>query len=112
MYMTMFLLRLTDKTIFFAFYEVCIPNKTLNLAPTLFNVTRNRLLDTEDETYIDGQDVARKDNWYIAIEVYSDTGKDCLSDDSLSRDSVLAYLRGLKNEYLTIHNYNETVFRN
>ncbi|SHI48892.1 hypothetical protein [Pseudozobellia thermophila] len=97
---------------FFAFYEISIPNKTLNLAPALFNVAMNRLLDTEDDTYIDGQDMLRKDDWYIAIEVYSDAEKDCLSEDSLSRDSVLAYLRGLKNEYLTIHNYHETVFRN
>ena len=48
--------------------------------------------------------------WYIAIEVYSDTEYDCLMEKSLSREAVLKYLRGLKREYLTTHNYNETVF--
>ncbi len=97
---------------FFVFYEISIPDKTLNFLPAILNASMNRVLKSEDEEYIDGSDILRKDNWYVAIEVYSDIEKDCLDQNSLSRDAVLMYLRNLKKEYLTTHNYNETVFRN
>ncbi|MBU2948280.1 hypothetical protein [Zobellia uliginosa] len=98
---------------FFAFYEIDIPTKVLNLGPTLFSATLNAALSLEDdEGYVGGDDVIRTDNWYLAIEVYSDKEKDCLHEDSFSREPVLNYLRTLKKEYLTTHNYNETVFKN
>lgn len=98
---------------FFAFYEVSIPDKTLNLAPTLFNVAVSKALNLEEnEEFVPADEMTRKDQWYIAIEVYSDLEKDCLQQDSFSKQSVLTYLRNLKKEYLTTHNYNETLFRN
>ena len=73
----------------------------------------NAALDNEgDDNNVDSEDMSRTDNWYIAIEVYSDKEKDCLHQDSFSREPVLNYLRTLKKEYLTTHNYNETVFKN
>ncbi|MBC6997575.1 hypothetical protein [Cytophaga sp. FL35] len=97
---------------YFAFYEVSIPNKTLNLAPTIFNVAVSRALALEDnEEFVPAEEIIRKDRWYIAKEVYSDMQTDCLMKDSFSKESVLAYLRALKDEYLTTHNYNETLFR-
>ncbi|MFC4095792.1 hypothetical protein [Euzebyella saccharophila] len=97
---------------YFAFYEVSIPNKTLNLAPIIFNVAVSRALALEDnEEFVPAEEITRRDRWYIAIEVYSDEQTDCLVKDSFSKESVLAYLRALKEEYLTIHNYNETLFR-
>jgi len=57
-------------------------------------------------------DMVRSDNWYLALEVYNDLEPDCLDETSLSRQSVLKYLRALKKEYLATHNYNETVFKN
>lgn len=98
---------------FFAFYEIDIPTKVLNLAPAIFRATVNAALDHEgDDNNVDSEDMLRTDNWYIAIEVYSDKEKDCLHKDSFSREPVLNYLRTLKKEYLTTHNYNETVFKN
>ena len=55
---------------------------------------------------------SRVGNWYIAMEVFSDTEEDCLAEDSISREKVLSYLRKLKNEYLATDNYNEVVFKN
>lgn len=102
-----------NKQYFFAFYEVSIPDKTLNLAPTLFNVAVSKALNLEEnEEFVPADEMTRKDQWYIAIEVYSDLEKDCLHQDSFSKQSVLTYLRNLKKEYLTTHNYNETLFRN
>jgi len=100
---------------FFSFYEVEIPNKAINLFPVFFDVFLNAALGNEDmEPYLseDSETILRKGNWYIAIEVYNDYEKDCLHKNSLSRTSILNYLRDLKKEYLSTHNYNEVVFKN
>ncbi|MBD0779719.1 hypothetical protein HPE56_18100 [Maribacter sp. ANRC-HE7] len=100
---------------FFSFYEVEIPDKALNLFPVVMDVFVNAALgnDEMDPIFSDGDNpVSRKGHWYIAIEVYSDLEKDCLHIDSLSRERVLKYLRGLKNEYLATQNYNEIIFKN
>ncbi len=81
----------------------------------MLDLVLNAALDNEDpERYVSNEssDMIRRDNWYIAMEVYSDAEKDCLQEESLSRELVLKYLRALKNEYLSTHNYNETVFKN
>ena len=101
---------------FFAWYEVEIPDKSVNIAPALINEVMNRALDPDDEDedsdYLNEPDVFRKGNWYLALEVYSDTENDCLHKDALSREDVLKYLRALKKEYLSTHNYHEIVFKN
>ena len=93
---------------FFAFYEIERVNKTLNLFPVLLTMA----LDPEDGEYFSGDEISRKGNWYLAIEVYSDNENDCLSINSLSRAPVLEYLRSLKKEYLSTDNYNELVLEN
>lgn len=99
---------------FFSFYEVDIPNKSLNLFPLVADVFLNAALGNQHIDPIISNSVEpvfRKGNWYIAIEVYSDSEKDCLQINSLSREAVLKYLRTLKNEYLSTRNYNEALFR-
>lgn len=103
--------RLNGAQYFFSFYEVEIPDKTLNLFPVLFSAALNSALGNEEDDISEPTEV-RRDNFYIAIEVYSDLENDCLSVESLSREAVLKYLRTLKNEYLTTDNYNEVVFKN
>lgn len=100
---------------FFSFYEVEKKDKAINLIPVLFDVTLNTALGNEDfETYTatDENTIYRSGNYYIAIEVYSKLKKDCLLDDYANRARVLTYLRSLKEEYLSTHNYNEIVFKN
>ncbi len=107
--------KINGKHYFFAFYEVEIPNKTLNLFPVIFDIAMNVALQNEEmEPYFSNQaeTISRKGNWYIALEVYNDSEKDCLHETSLSKKIVLKYLRALKKEYLATHNYNETVFKN
>lgn len=105
---------ISNQQYFFSFYEVEIPDKTLNLAPVMLHLILNSALGSEDplDDYNGDGDMVRRENWYIAIEAYSDLEKDCLADDSLSREAVLKYLRALKKEYWATHNYNETVFKN
>ena len=100
---------------FFSFYEVEIQDKALNLVPLVFDVAANATLQNEDfETYAANEDttILRNGNWYIVIEVFSKMEKDCLHEDSTSRPIVLPYLRALKEEYISTHNYNEVVFKN
>lgn len=94
---------------FFSFYEVEIPTKIINLGGVLVDaMLDNAGVDPVfEESY-----GTRNGHWYIAMEVYSDIEKDCLQSGALSRELVLKYLRALKQEYLTTHNYNETVFKN
>jgi len=104
-----------DQQFFFSFYEVEIPDKTINLFPVVLDVFTNAALGNDEmDPIFSGGDAAysRMGNWYIAVEVYSDLEKDCLHMDSLSREAVLEYLRTLKKEYLSTHNYNEVVFKN
>ena len=99
----------------FSFYEVAIEDKTLNLVPLAVDVFVSAAVgDDEVGTYVANEEntLARKGNWYIAIEVFSDGTKDCLHETNGSRDVVLTYLRELKKEYLATHNYNELVLKN
>ena len=98
-----------EKIYFFSFYEVEIPTKTINLVPLVLDGILTQAADIDpvfEEVY-----ASRTGNWYIAIEVFSDLEEDCLQEGSVSRDAVLPYLRNLKNEYLSTHNYNEVVFK-
>ncbi|WP_422082751.1 hypothetical protein [Ulvibacterium sp.] len=94
---------------FFSFYEVEIPTKTINLIPLVID----GLLDSADmDPILEDAHASRIGNWYIAIEAYADFDRDCLQENSLSREAVLKYLRAIKREYLSTHNYNEVVFKN
>ncbi len=97
-----------EEQYFFSFYEVDIPNKTLNLVPLAIDAI---LLNAEQNTIMDELYESRKGNWYIAIEVYSDSENDCLESESPSLLAVSEYLRVLKNEYLASTNYNEVLFK-
>ncbi|MEK6152862.1 hypothetical protein WIW50_06360 [Flavobacteriaceae bacterium 3-367] len=100
--------RIKGKQFFFSFYEVEIPTKTINLIPIMID----GLLDqAEMDPLLEEVHSTREGNWYLAIEVYSDDENDCLHENSLSRSLVLNYLRTLKEEYLSTHNYHETVFK-
>ena len=98
------------RAFYFSFYEVEISTKTINLSPLALDVALNQATDMDP--VFDEAHTSRIGNWYIAMEVFSDTEKDCLSENSISREIVLAYLRELKNEYLATDNYNEIVFKN
>jgi len=96
---------------FFSFYEIDIPDKSINLFPVLFSAALNAALSIEDDGDAEPEEI-REDNYYIAIEVYNDIEKDCLTPDALSKELVLKYLSDLRSEYLTTSNYNELVFKN
>ena len=96
-----------DEQYFFAFYEIRKNDKVLHLFPFIIFAA----LDAEDGEYEGGDEIVKREKWFIAIEVYSDFEKDCLAMNSLSREVVLQYLRALKREYLSTEDYNEFVLK-
>ena len=79
------------------------------------DVSLNAALGNDDfEVYTATSEntISRKGNYYIAIEVYDDAGKDCLEATYLNNEQVLNYLRSLKERYLATENYHEIVFKN
>ncbi len=106
---------LEGEAYFFSFYEVEKKDKAINLIPIIMDVTLNAALGNDDfETYTatDENTINRNGNYYVAIEVFSKEEQDCLSEEYDNRPRVLNYLRTLKEEYLSTHNYNEVVFKN
>ena len=101
---------LDGETFFFSFYEVEIPTKTVNLIPIVLDGILSETTDMDP--VFEEVHTSRIGNWYIAMEVFSETEKDCLHENSVSRQRLLSYLRNLKDEYLATHNYNEVVFKN
>lgn len=107
--------KIDQEDYYFSFYEVDIRDTSLNLFPILLDVSINAALGNDDfETYATTEEnsIRSEGNFYIAIEVFSDTTTDALSKSYENRTSVLNYLRKLKEEYLTTQNYNEVVFKN
>lgn len=99
---------------FFSFYEIEKKDKAINLIPIIMDVTLNAALGNEDfETYAatDANTISRNGNYYIAMEVFSKEEQDCLHVNYDNHAEVLNYLRTLKEEYLSTHNYNEVVFK-
>ncbi|MGB5370617.1 MAG: hypothetical protein WBN18_09315 [Flavobacteriaceae bacterium] len=94
---------------FFSFYEVEITDKSLNLFPAMFDLFVGGALGWEEPILSDDWEVVnRKGNWFVAIEVYNDFEKDCLSSTSLSRPLVLNYLTSLKDDYISHKNFLES----
>ena len=100
--------KIMQRQYYFSFYEVEIPTKTINLAQIFIDAALEN--NAMDPIFVDSYS-SRIGSYYIAIEVYNDEENDCLHENSLSRTYVLEYLRALKNEYLTTHNYNEVSFK-
>ncbi|PWL39867.1 hypothetical protein DKG77_03285 [Flagellimonas aquimarina] len=107
--------QLGNEQFYLSFYEVEIHDKAINLFPIVFDLAFSAAVGNDEIEPVlseDAEPILRSGNWYIAIEVFSNTEKDCLREDSISKDMVLPYLRNLKQEYLSTHNYNEVVFKN
>lgn len=93
---------------YLSFNEAEIPDKTLNLLPIAVDLaTSNSDLQTDfSDIY-----TFRSDNWYIAISVTDEDSENCLEPLYPFRQSIIDYLKNLKEEYLITNNYLEFLFR-
>jgi hypothetical protein len=93
---------------YFSFYEVEIPDKTLNILPIFIDAAlqSNDLEPMFEEAY-----TSRTGNWYLAITVVDDQGNDCLKENYVKREAILNYLKAMRVEYLNTHNYLEALLK-
>ena len=103
------------ETYYFSFYEVVKKSKALFLLPLATDVALHAASNADEfEPAVANNDntILEGSSFYIVMEVYSDNEKDCLHQNSSHNEKVLAYLQGLKTEYLNTDNYNEVLFKN
>ncbi|MEO0528063.1 MAG: hypothetical protein AAFZ89_12605 [Bacteroidota bacterium] len=85
---------------FFSFHEVEIQDKSRNFYLVFFDVIFNAALGNQDdmEPVVSAHEntLLKQANGYITIEAYINSKKDCLGENSFSRNMVLEYLRALK----------------
>lgn len=84
---------ISGKQCFYSFYEIEIPIKTI----TIYMLVIDGLPNSADIGPIsEGVRASGIWSWQIAIKTYSDFDKDCPQEDSLSRKTILKYLRTVK----------------
>lgn len=94
---------------YLSFYEVEIPDKTLNLLPLFIDASRE---SNGRAPLLEGSYTSRFGNWYLALTVSNTHMEDCLKPSYSAREPVIKYLRDLQKEYLNTYNYVEAFLKN
>ena len=96
-----------NETFYLNYYEVERTDETANVGLLIADTVLEEKtgLTAFDENY-----TSRKGHWYIIITVYDNDIKNSLLDKHPKKAEVLKYLKALKQEYLTTHNYEELLF--
>lgn len=100
---------LSGKNHYLTFYEVERKTKVVNLVPTVVEVI---IKSQEEDPILSEIQIQRSGTWYIALTVTDDDLSDNLKGEDPARSSIVAYLDGLRNEYLSTANYMDIYFRN
>lgn len=93
---------------YFSFYEVEIPNKTLNLLPIVVDIM---LKVNDSEPILEDLYMTRTGNWYLAITVADDAMNDCLKKNYVKHEAILNYLKADRVGYLITYNYLEALLK-
>ena len=99
--------RIEEKLYFLSYYEVEKTTKTLNLLPIIIDGATS---GTDFETDLYYNYVSRIGSWYLVITINDIDSNDCLKESHPNYNKVLKYLKDLKKEYLSTHNYEELLF--
>lgn len=93
---------------YFSFYEVEIPDKTLNLLPIFIDAA---LKSRDSDPILEDAYMSRNGNWYLAITVADNEMNDCLKENYVKREAILKYLKAMRLEYLNTNNYLEALLK-
>ena len=93
---------------YFSFYEVEIPDKTLNLLPIFID---GALHSNDSEPMFEELYTSRVGNWYLALTVTDNEMKDCLKENYAKREAILNYLKTMRVDYLNTYNYLEALLK-
>lgn len=94
------------KTCYLTYNEASIDDKKMNLLGLVVDAK----LEDEGLTPLFDSYVKRKGHWYLIITVFDENIKNCLLEDHPLRQKTIEYLKDLKKEYLSTHNYQELLF--
>jgi len=93
---------------FLTFYEVERNTQTVNLIPMIVDAA------LENEGYsplLQDAEVTRKGTWYLALTVTDSEYKDSLHPEYDRQKAVVAYVEGLRQEYLSTTHYIEVYLK-
>lgn len=99
--------QINNNSYYLSFRETEIQDKSLNLPLVVIDAKREQ--NGNDPLFEDNY-VSRQGHWYLILTVYDENIENCLVDDHPMKSSILQYLKDLKQEYLTTHNYEELLF--
>lgn len=101
-------LTIDNKHYFLSFYERERVTKTINLLPIAVDAS---LESKGYDPILEEAYTSRTGHWYLILIVTDNELKDCLNPNYVHHDKIIEYLRNLREEYLTTHNYMETVLK-
>jgi hypothetical protein len=99
--------QLEGETLYLTYHEAERENKTLNIGIIATDLAIEKSTGT---SLLQDAYTSRKGHWYILITVHDNELKNCLKDNHALKAKTLQYLKDLKKEYLTTHNYEELLF--
>ncbi|MGY5847664.1 hypothetical protein ACW6QP_09605 [Salegentibacter sp. HM20] len=101
-------IQIENNTYFLSFYERERVTETINLIPMAIDAG---LKSKGNNTILEEAHTSRTGHWYLVLIVTDDALEDGLNPNYVNQEKIIKYLRNLKNEYLTTHNYIETVLK-
>jgi hypothetical protein len=99
--------QLDGQLLYLTYKEVEREDKTLNLGVIATDLVIEK---NTGSTILQDAYTSRKGYWYLILSVYDSDKKNCLEDNHPLKSKAIQYLKALKNEYLTTHNYEELLF--
>lgn len=99
--------KIDDKSYYLSFTETEIEDKAVILPLVAIDAKREQ--NGNDALFADSH-ISRVGHWYLILTVYDENVNNCLLDKHPMKSEVVKYLKQLKQEYLTTHNYEELLF--
>jgi len=99
---------LSGHNFYLSYKEIGKEDENLNLGLAVFDLV---LQEKTGVTMFEDNYSSRKGHWYIVLTVYDENVKNCLLDKHPKRKKIIHYLKKLKQEYLTTHNYEELLLK-
>ncbi len=96
--------QLNDEPFYLSYNEVVKEDENANVGLALVDLV---LEEKAGFTMFENNYTSRKGHWYIILTVYDEDIKNCLLDKHPMKSKITKYLKDLKKEYLTTHNYEE-----
>jgi hypothetical protein len=97
-----------NQVYYLSFFEREKVSRTWNLIPIVIDLKRE---SNGNDPMLEDIHVTRKGKWYIVMTISNEKMEDCLAPKHESRQKVVSYLKNLRHEYYSTHNYIETYLK-